>query len=126
MAFEKERFVSLMPFYEQPARVKRLSAAEKKALDNEIARINNFKMKGEELTSSDIHPGDSDTIAAKYYYLEGPFDRSAIETQDWEVIAMIAEAGEDLNSPLVLESRKKKKKESGSEQPSGGGHATVQ
>ena len=127
MAYEKERVISLEPFYEQPAIVRRLTAGEKRELDNEIARINGLKMRGDEVCS-DVRPGDTELICARYYYKEGPFPATAdsLAMQDHEVVAIIAARGKELNSPLLLKPKKENNSSNGSEPASGGGHATVQ
>jgi hypothetical protein len=102
--FEKEKTVDLKQFgYDKPAIVKRLSAGEKKALDNEITRSNSIEMRGKDVVGK-LMPGDSTLIYAWYYYKEGPFpkDKKILEEQDWELIALLEEAGDELNNPLVM------------------------
>ena len=99
--FEKEKSVDLKQFgFEQPALVKRLSAGEKRDLDNALTEVNSIKMKGTEVVG-DLQPGDTALIAAKAYYKGGPFKVDELAGLDWEIVARIAEAGDELNRPLV-------------------------
>lgn len=100
--FEKQKEVDLSMFgYEKPAIVKRLTAGEKRQMDNDISRANGMKVRGRDLIG-DLAPGELSLIYAKAYYLDGPFPKSEMENQDWEVISLIEDAGDELNSPLVV------------------------
>jgi len=102
--FEREKSVDLSVFgYDKPAVVKRLTAGEKKDLDNALTKANSIRMRGQEV-SGDLAPGESTLVAAMAYYKEGPIpkERAEFEKVDWEVVALLAQAGEELNSPLEL------------------------
>jgi hypothetical protein len=99
--FEKEKSVDLSMFgIEQPVIVKRLTAGEKKNLDNALVKANNIKMQGSEVIG-DLAPGDTALIAAKTYYKSGPFTVGDLDALDWEIVALIAATGDELNRPLV-------------------------
>jgi len=101
--FEKEKSVDLSEFgLEKPAIVKRLTAGEKRDLNNTLTKANRITMKGGEVIG-DLMPGDTDLIAAKAYFKEGPFKVEDLSTLDWELVAKIAAAGEELNSPLAYQ-----------------------
>jgi len=106
--FEKQKIVDLSAFgYDKPAVVKRLTAGEKRELQNELSAANKMEIKGNEVQGK-LSPGNAALIYAYHYYLEGPVakDRKALETLDWEVIELIEEAGDELNSPFVGQKEK--------------------
>lgn len=107
--FEKEKSVDLSEFgFDKPAIVKRLSAGEKRKLDNDITRANGIEMRGQDVIGK-LAPGESALLSAFAYYKEGPFAREmkAFEALDWEVVERLADAGDELNLPLA--ERKKAK-----------------
>lgn len=101
--FEREKQVDLSMFgYDKPAIVKRLTAGEKRQMDNDISRANGMRVKGRDLVG-ELAPGELSLIYAKAYYKEGPFPKNEMENQDWEVISLIEDGGDELNSPLVVQ-----------------------
>lgn len=101
--FEREKQVDLSMFgYDKPAVVKRLTAGEKRRMDNDISRANGMKVRGRDLVG-DLAPGELSLIYAKAYYKEGPFSKEEMENQDWEVISLIEDAGDELNTPLAVQ-----------------------
>ena len=111
---EREKAVDLKEFgIEQPVIVKRLSAGEKRDLNNALTKANSISMKGNEVYG-DLMPGDTELIAAKAYYKSGPFKVEELVGLDWEIVAIIAAEGDELNSPFAGRKANSESNESGS------------
>jgi hypothetical protein len=102
--FEKFKEIDISAWgYDEPVKLRRLSAQGQAEWTNELTRLTNAKMVGKRI-QTDLQPGMSDIIYLEKLIVSGPLkpERAFLGELDWELVAYLAREGATLNAPLVM------------------------